>query len=92
MRNSGEVKTVFWSQARDTKVVAYCHKYNRYITAQQMKTKGCIQKDCEYLEKLDCQYWRERANKKKRKALKVELGIPSYCKVRVKGDQIDILV
>lgn len=92
MENSKLVKTVCWSEAKESKAVAYCHKHHRFMTIRQMRTKGCLQKGCNRFEKVDCSYWKEREIKKERKLLKAELGIPAYCKIAMKGNQIEIVV
>lgn len=48
---------------------AYCKLHHSHMTVKQMKTKGCLQKQCWHLIKHEEHpYWRQReATKKKRK-------------------------
>ena len=46
--------------------VAICHfnKHRGYLTPSMIKTHGCLKRDCSRLQKLDCQYWQERKQRK----------------------------
>ena len=48
---------------------AYCRHHHCSMTVKQMKAKGCLQKQCWYLEKNEQHaYWRQReSTKQKRK-------------------------
>lgn len=49
-----------------TSCVAYCMYHKYYLTEKQMKRKGCLNKQCKKLFKLDKHpYWKERERIKK---------------------------
>lgn len=47
--------------------VAYCKYHKYYLTYKQMKRKGCLQKQCRLLKRLNCPYWEERRKRKNAK-------------------------
>lgn len=55
---------------------AYCKLHHVNMTVKQMRTKGCLQKQCWHLEKNEMhQYWRQReSTKQKRKDRKQALN------------------
>lgn len=56
---------------------AYCNHHHCSMTVKQMKAKGCLQKQCWYLNKNEQHpYWRQReATKQKRKDRKQMLDM-----------------
>ena len=65
------MKTCLFNTQSDN-VVAYCRHHCCCMTVKQMRCKGCLQKQCWYLQKNEeHQYWRQReATKQKRKCRK----------------------
>lgn len=60
--------TLYGTLANTGKVVAYCRKHKAGITAQQLKQKQCLAKQCRALKKYpEHPYWVEREQKKRRK-------------------------
>lgn len=55
--------------------VGYCRKKGKYMTVMILKNKGCLGKQCPYLDKKEHQYWVMRENiKAKKKANKEALA------------------
>ena len=53
---------------RSDNVVAYCKHHHCYMTVKQMKCKGCLGKQCWYLQKNEQHdYWRQRNVTKQRR-------------------------
>lgn len=57
-------------------VVAYCKHHQCGMTVKQMKTKNCLGKQCNYLQKNEAhQYWHQRElTKQKRKDRKQRIN------------------
>lgn len=49
--------------------VAFCHfhKHKGYMTVNMIKVHGCLKKNCSRLQRLDCQYWEDRKERKRNK-------------------------
>lgn len=52
---------------KESKLVAWCKLHKGYLTVKQLKTKGCLQKQCFHLEKVGHSWWRKREKQKKEK-------------------------
>lgn len=52
--------------------VAFCRKHKCCLSVKQMKMKGCLQKQCWHLSRLEHKYWEHRDFKKARAKLKKE--------------------
>lgn len=44
--------------------IAYCHYHKMTLSKTQMESKGCLEKQCNRLQKYDCEYWRQYIKKK----------------------------
>lgn len=53
--------------------VGYCAYHKRYITQTQLKTKQCLQKNCNRLIKIEHRFWLDRDNKQVEKKIKKAL-------------------
>lgn len=62
------VDTLFGCQTEFKHCVAYCRRKGKYMTVKIMKSKGCLGKQCQYLDKKEHQYWitREQIKAKKK--------------------------
>lgn len=51
--------------------VAYCtySRHRGYLTEKQIKVHGCLKRGCPRLSRLECEYWEERKNRKKKTKL-----------------------
>lgn len=68
MEKNDIVDTLFGCQTTYGNCVAYCRKKGKYMTAKIMRGKGCLGKQCHYLDKKEHHYWEVRdyiKNKKK---------------------------
>lgn len=77
------VKTIFYSKARNKNIVGYCDRYNRWVTLTQMRTKGCLEKQCDCFHKCYHSFWIQHDRLKTVKHIKKELGIPVYERVNM---------
>lgn len=73
-----EDRTLYGTPLRKTdmrNVVGYCRKHRGYITANQIRRKECLKKQCHYLERLENLFWEKREKKKaEKKRRKAERG------------------
>lgn len=73
-----EDRTLYGTPLRKTdmrNVVGYCRKHRGYITANQIRRKECLKKQCHYLERVENPFWEEREKKKaEKKRRKAERG------------------
>ena len=54
------------TQALNTKCVAFCWHHHKWLTINQLKTKRCLERQCNALEKRpEHTYWEQREYKKK---------------------------
>lgn len=44
--------------------IAYCKSHKKYLTYKQMKLHKCTIKGCTGLQKIDCEYWKEKNRRK----------------------------
>jgi len=58
------VSTLYGSSVKFKRAVAFCKHHHCYLTAAQVKTKGCLGKGCRHINKLPHQYWEDREKKK----------------------------
>lgn len=63
-----QCKILFGGEVPFMKCVAFCRQKGRYLTAHQLKSKGCLGKQCKFLAKIeDREFWRQRDILKKKK-------------------------
>ena len=46
---------------------AFCKLHHKHLTIKQLKQKGCLGKQCKYLDKFEHKYWEQREKKKQLK-------------------------
>lgn len=69
---SKEYKTFYGSRSNNS--CAYCWKHCLSLTPKQVKTRGCLGKQCDALKKFDHPFWDAReAKKEQRRARKARL-------------------
>ena len=62
------VKVLYGSETYFKNVPAFCKLHHKHLTAKQIKQKGCLGKQCKYLDKfLENRYWEQREKKKQLK-------------------------
>ena len=62
------VKVLYGSETEFRNCPAFCKLHHKHLTVRQIKQKGCLGKQCKYLDKfLSNKYWEYR---EKRKQLK----------------------
>lgn len=44
--------------------VVYCEYHKYYLTSKQLKQKGCMGKQCPYMQKLEHTFWKLKEKKK----------------------------
>lgn len=49
----------------NNKPVAYCRHYKGYMTVKQLRLHRCVRRDCKSLNRLNHEYWVQRAERKK---------------------------
>lgn len=71
MMNDEIVNTLFGGQTYRYNCAAYCRRKGKYMTVKIMKGKGCLGKQCPYLDKkLEHGYWKIREAVKAKKKSK----------------------
>ena len=69
------VKGLYGSQIAVTKAVGYCKRHGCYLTCNTLKQRGCLGKQCHFLDKHEGHdYWRQRAQKKALKKASKMIG------------------
>ena len=69
--------TVFDSETYYCRCVGYCRHYNQYLTAKQLKRKGCLDHCCSDFIKLeDNIYWKPKEVKEEKKRIEKALPEP----------------
>lgn len=59
------VKGLYGSEISSSKSVAYCKRHGCHLTCNTLKQRGCLGKQCHFLDKHEeHDYWRQRAQKK----------------------------
>ena len=71
--NDDVVQLLNGSETVFRRCVGYCAYHKRYLTQTQLKTKQCLQKNCNRLIKIEHRFWDERDNKQVEKKLKKAL-------------------
>lgn len=66
------VYTLYGCQAYLYNCPAYCRRKGKYMTAKMIRGKGCLGKQCPYLDKKEHQYWVMRESIKAKKKTKKE--------------------
>lgn len=61
------LRTLFGTEALESKCVGYCWYHKKWVTVQQLKQKECLRKQCNRFEKKEHPYWEEREKKKQMK-------------------------
>ena len=60
-------KTINGNYTNNVCAMCFCKKHIGALTVQQLKSHGCLKKQCDALKKFDDhQYWEQRKNKKLR--------------------------
>lgn len=62
MEENEMVDLLFGSQTYKKNCAGYCHRKGKYMTVKIINTKGCLGKQCKYLEKLPHRSWLIREN------------------------------
>ncbi len=52
---------------KKSQCVAYCPYHKYYLTAKQLKQKGCLKRGCKILQKIEHVYWELRKQRKRGK-------------------------
>lgn len=63
------------SETYFNRTVGYCAYHKRYLTKTQLKTKGCLQKSCDRLIKIESSFWKSRDSKQVEKKIERTLSI-----------------
>lgn len=64
-------QTLYNSESTCSRCIGYCNFHKAYVTQKQMKTKQCLQKNCDaFIKNANHQFWIEREQKKKELKLK----------------------
>ena len=69
------VRLLNGSETYFDRCVGYCAHHKNYLTKQQLQTKKCLQKECNRLIKIECNFWKERDAKQVEKRLKKALEV-----------------
>lgn len=67
------VRLLNGSETYFDRTVAYCAHHKNYLTKQQLQTKKCLQKECNRLIKIECNFWKDRDARQVEKRLKKAL-------------------
>lgn len=64
-------------QIEETKACAICHSkaHKGYLTAAALKEHKCCEKECQYLQKLEHDYWKQQERKRLEKKTIKLLGV-----------------
>lgn len=64
-------QTLYGSESPCSRCVGYCDFHKAYVTQKQMKTKQCLQKNCDaFIKNTNNQFWIDREQKKEKLKLK----------------------
>lgn len=64
------VLSLYGSEVRYDRTIAFCRRHNRYLTVNQMKKHKCLAKCCPLLKRFnDRQFWIDRKARKQKKKL-----------------------
>lgn len=64
-------QTLYNTESTCSHCIGYCNFHKAYVTQKQMKTKQCLQKNCNaFIKNINHQFWIERQQKKEEKKLK----------------------
>ena len=58
------VEVLYGSETYYKNCPAYCKFHHKYLTAKQIKQKGCLGKQCKCLNKFEHKFWELRELKK----------------------------
>lgn len=61
------LNSLYNTEISEKRCVGYCWHHHCYVTATQIKQKGCLKKQCNALEKHEHEYWRQREITKSKK-------------------------
>lgn len=62
------VKVLYGSETYFKNVPGFCKLHHKHLTIKQIKQKGCLGKQCKYLDKFEeHKYWKQREEKKRLK-------------------------
>ena len=64
------VQVLYGSETLYKNCPAYCLNHHKFLTEKQIKNKGCLGKQCQWLDKREHQFWKNREEKKRLKLLK----------------------
>ena len=63
----GKFKPVYVTLGAEKNAVAYCRKHHQKMTSKQMKKKQCLSKNCNHLDRIPGEYWKDRVEKNRSK-------------------------
>lgn len=70
-------KVLYGSESNNC--AAFCKHHNCYMTVKQIKTKGCLCKQCWYLQKNDeHEYWAQRERLKEKKKMNKKITMEAF--------------
>lgn len=58
------VKVLYGSETYFKNTIGFCTFHHCFLTVRQLKTKGCLGKQCKCLDKNDHVYWKLREEKR----------------------------
>ena len=61
------VQVLYGCEAYFRNCPAFCRHHHCHLTEKQIKTKGCLGKQCKFLDKIEHDFWRQREEKKLQK-------------------------
>ena len=61
------VKVLYGSETYFKNCPGFCKLHHKHLTTKQIKQKGCLGKQCKYLDKFEHRYWEIREKKKQLK-------------------------
>lgn len=83
-----KLKVLYGTWTTEDKAVGYCLKHGACVTAQQMKEKECLRKQCGAFRRRKHPFWEQRARMRELKKKKREAGIPPWERVKTGGEEI----
>jgi hypothetical protein len=74
------------TQVKSEKAIGFCWTHKVFLTSQQLKTHGCLGKQCRNLDRIEHQFWIDREEKQKARAEKKKQLNELYERVRSKNE------
>ncbi len=68
------VKVLYGSETYYKNCPGWCRYHHTHLTANQIKTKNCLGKQCKCLDKIEHKFWEQRDKKKQKKKENREKG------------------